>query len=825
MTLVALPLIGEEISMLSPCPSSLVLVFRTLLVGMLAAACSHPAFAKKDEIKTLEGTESGDEGSRFSWTCEWGDNDEVIYSWDFGDGTTVTETLKDEASTVSHTYLNGDQEYEVSCAVETTDGEHDDDEELTVQVANVAPVALARGDASGDEGETLSWTCEASDDGINDTHTYTWDFGDGATASGPTASHAFDDDGTFAVTCTATDDDGGSGAETLSLSVANVAPALGASGDEVCVEGSTCNVQVVLDDPGIDDTHTWSANLPDGAVFDETSLVLSWSPTWQQLGESAADIVVTDNAGDSSALSWTFEVVLLDEDEDGLSDNWELENGLDSTDGGDATADPDGDGRTNADEFELGTDPQVNDGPSTPVVLTPADGSEVSEVGVVLVVVNAESPVGEDIWIRMALYSDKTMATLLAVSEDLAQGSEGMTAWKPWSELTENTWYYWWAVAEDSWTTGSWSAPSAFFFNAYNEAPTAPGLNTPFDGSTVDAIQIDLVLDPASDPDDDSLTYTVVLADATGQELTRAADLEAIDGAIVWPIDVALTEDALYCWHAWATDDEGLQGDVAEAACFQVDRNNEAPSAPTVLWPLVDDRVWSLTPEIQVADGVDPEGRSTEHIFELDWDPAFGSAERQIGTVLFGEEGITSWTPTVALADDTVWYLRVTCSDGATTSEQATTSFRVNSTNDAPSEPVLQNPAEGAHVADGDVFTVVNSTDPDEEVLAYEFRVTSMATGGVVLEGRVDEDPSGITSWVPERLDDDLYIWTARAVDPNDLASNWVSPRSFEVAFESSGSPEKAEPMSFWGCSSTGRSPVAGLGLLVMLAGLFRRRR
>jgi hypothetical protein len=47
----------------------------------------------------------------------------------------------------------------------------------------------------------------------------------------------------------------------------------------------------------------------------------------------------------------------LDSDGDGLSDVWELANGLDPL-VADAAADADGDGRTNAEEFLAGTDPQ-----------------------------------------------------------------------------------------------------------------------------------------------------------------------------------------------------------------------------------------------------------------------------------------------------------------------------------------------------------------------------------------------------------------------------------------------------------------------------------
>jgi hypothetical protein len=47
-----------------------------------------------------------------------------------------------------------------------------------------------------------------------------------------------------------------------------------------------------------------------------------------------------------------------DGDSDGADDRWELTNGFDPLNAADATADTDGDGFRNVDEFQLGTDPR-----------------------------------------------------------------------------------------------------------------------------------------------------------------------------------------------------------------------------------------------------------------------------------------------------------------------------------------------------------------------------------------------------------------------------------------------------------------------------------
>ena len=50
-----------------------------------------------------------------------------------------------------------------------------------------------------------------------------------------------------------------------------------------------------------------------------------------------------------------------DTDGDGLPDGWEVNHGLNPNSGGDANADPDGDGLTNAQEYARGTNPNSAD--------------------------------------------------------------------------------------------------------------------------------------------------------------------------------------------------------------------------------------------------------------------------------------------------------------------------------------------------------------------------------------------------------------------------------------------------------------------------------
>ena len=116
----------------------------------------------------------------------------------------------------------------------------------------------------------ISLTSSVSDPGTLDTFTYAWTVTkNGAlyTASS-LSSFAFtpNDDATYLVTLTVTDDDGASGSASQ-----NVMPTLAVSAPAITVDpgdSATVTFSNLFTDPGVDDTHafTWQATLADGSA-------------------------------------------------------------------------------------------------------------------------------------------------------------------------------------------------------------------------------------------------------------------------------------------------------------------------------------------------------------------------------------------------------------------------------------------------------------------------------------------------------------------------------------------------------------------------------
>jgi PKD repeat protein len=133
-----------------------------------------------------------------------GVNDTLTYEWNFGDGTDAVI-----GQNVNHTFADNGN-YNVVLTVTDKDGAVTS-QTVEVTVDNVAPaIASIITPAKINEGESVEFKATATDVGINDTLTYLWNFGDGTNpVIGDNITKTFINPGTYQITLTVTDGDGG----------------------------------------------------------------------------------------------------------------------------------------------------------------------------------------------------------------------------------------------------------------------------------------------------------------------------------------------------------------------------------------------------------------------------------------------------------------------------------------------------------------------------------------------------------------------------------------------------------------------------------------
>ena len=219
----------------------------------------------------------------------------------------------------------------------------------------------------------------------------------------------------------------------------------------------------------------------------------------------------------------------------------------------------------------------VNNPPTAPGLLSPAAGSRVSTSTPTLIVYNSSDPDDNEtvnylLTYEFAVYGDSECTAFVVGQTGISEGAS-QTSWVVTSALSENTWYWWRARANDGVQNGSWSPARSFFVNATNDAgPDAPTLNSPASGSQVGSINPAIYVNNPNDVDRDSLTYSfLVYTDLAMTQLaasTTSVNGSCCTGITGWTVTPALQRSRWHWWTSRATDGIYTSPDMTAASFF-----------------------------------------------------------------------------------------------------------------------------------------------------------------------------------------------------------------------------------------------------------------
>lgn len=312
-------------------------------------------------------------------------------------------------------------------------------------------------------------------------------------------------------------------------------------------------------------------------------------------------------------------------------------------------------------------------------------------------------------------------------------------------------------------------------------SPSAPSLYAPAQGVDVEVLTPALTVSNASDPNDDTLTYEFeVYADSNLANKIIYGTAAEMASITKWAVPTSLAENQTYYWRARAYDGK-LYGPWMALASFRVNIIDDPPTAPTITNPVDGFAVAIFTPTLTVNNASDPDSVNLTYNFDVALDPGFTQI---VATTKGATSGVgsSSWTVPLNLQENSWYYWRAQADDWLIEGPWSTTArFFVNTTNEAPTTPVIAAPANNATVTALSTDVVVVSTDIDSPALTYYFEVDTVPTfdSPIIIRSESVTEDQGTTHWHVNGLQDNTRYFVRVKASDGSADSPWSIVTTF----------------------------------------------
>nr|WP_199038746.1 hypothetical protein [Dyella sp. ASV24] len=305
--------------------------------------------------------------------------------------------------------------------------------------------------------------------------------------------------------------------------------------------------------------------------------------------------------------------------------------------------------------------------------------------------------------------------------------------------------------------------------------PAIPVLVAPLAGAEVPALRPALQVQTGEASNDPTQSVQFELyADAAMTQKVEDATVPRNTTAhqpTSWTPTADLNDNTHYWWRARALAADGVNSAWIDGAFF-VNLFNDPPDMFNLTSPVAGGEVDSLTPILTLTNSHDRDGDAITYGFEVFTDATLTQRHDVVTGLSPGDNGSTSWTVTVPLANHAMYYWRAIATDvhGAQTITPSR-SFTVFTGNTAPTAPVAVSPINGQQVKTAGTATLSaqGSVDAEGDALTYVFEIDTVNTFDSSNRRTSDPVPAvknGLTTWQAQELvENQRYFWRVKASD------------------------------------------------------------
>lgn len=394
-----------------------------------------------------------------------------------------------------------------------------------------------------------------------------------------------------------------------------------------------------------------------------------------------------------------------------------------------------------------------NDPPSAFNTASPGNNTQVDSLTPVLSILNSKDIDNDIITYSFEVYEDEAMTLPVASATDIAQGN-GSTSWTVSTQLSDQTSYYWRAIAVDDEGAQTAGTLQTFSVNTSNTGPTTPTINSPDGQTEIETYTTMLEVGNSTDPDGNPISYYFEIDTSktfNSPDKQVSGEIHEGNGTTWWQV-ANLLENTKYYWRVKASD--GSAQSVWANSQFFVNIINDGPSVPTLKNPGSNAWVDTRTPVLSVHPASDPDHDTIEYRFEVYTNPELTRF------VIQGNSSEPDWTFPSNLTNNIRYYWRAQAIDehGVPSPWTPVTDFFVNVdlVNDPPVIEIIE-PFEDLYTNTSTIEIKWTDSDPDSSaIISLYYDTDNQGQDGTLIIENIEEDQDN---------QQDLYTWDVSSIE------------------------------------------------------------